>query len=148
MRISSTPLANRYCLVAYLLGRCCMGHVSQSSPTLGHDRKTRKVSLVLNRFLFPPYLLFGSPQKVTKKARAVEADDRLLPSPSLLHLLQKARKRICQIVPVREEQKRTVKQMFPRSDESRRKKNYSLCQPSSYPEEAFLPVGLMGRRTG
>ena len=27
-----------------------------------------------NRWLFPSYLLFGLPQKVTKKAHAVEAD--------------------------------------------------------------------------
>ena len=40
-RVSSSRLANQHYLSACFLGRCCIGHVSQSPMALGRDRKTR-----------------------------------------------------------------------------------------------------------
>ena len=38
---SGSRLANQHYLSACFLGRCCIGHVSQSPMALGRDRKTR-----------------------------------------------------------------------------------------------------------
>ena len=39
--VSSSRLANQHYLSACFLGRCCIGHVSQSPMALGRDRKIR-----------------------------------------------------------------------------------------------------------